>query len=126
MAAGGRLWTTCVRMDMVEVNRKAKFGIGQVVRHRLFPFRGVIFDIDPTFNNTEEWWLSIPEHVRPRRDQPFYHLLAENAETTYVAYVSEQNLLPDEKNGPVQHPDVEKFFAEFRDGRYQPRSIRPN
>ena len=111
---------------MVDVNRKAKFGIGQVVRHRLFPFRGVIFDIDPTFNNTEEWWMSIPEHVRPRKDQPFYHLLAENAETTYVAYVSEQNLLPDETNGPVHHPDVEKFFAEFRDGRYQPKSIRAN
>ena len=75
--------------------RKAKFAIGQVVKHRLYPFRGVIFDVDPVFANTEEWLASIPENARPRRDQPFYHLLAENAQTTYVAYVSEQNLLPD-------------------------------
>ena len=54
----------------------AKFTIGQVVRHRLFPFRGVIFDVDPVFNNTEDWWLAIPENIRPRKDQPFYHLLA--------------------------------------------------
>ena len=76
--------------------RTAKFQIGQIVRHRIFSFRGVIFDIDPEFNNTEEWWLSIPEDVRPHKDQPFYHLLAENSESEYVAYVSEQNLLPDE------------------------------
>ncbi len=75
--------------------KKAKFQIGDVVRHRHYPFRGVIFDVDPSFANTEEWWLSIPEHVRPRKDQPFYHLLAENAEASYIAYVSEQNLLPD-------------------------------
>jgi len=73
--------------------RTAKFAIGQVVKHRIYPFRGVIFDVDPVFANTEEWLASIPEEVRPRRDQPFYHLLAENAQTTYVAYVSEQNLL---------------------------------
>ena len=76
--------------------RTAKFQIGQIVRHRIFSFRGVMFDIDPEFNNTEEWWLSIPEEVRPHKDQPFYHLLAENSESEYVAYVSEQNLLPDE------------------------------
>ncbi|MEM9633888.1 MAG: heat shock protein HspQ, partial [Pseudomonadota bacterium] len=75
--------------------RTAKFRIGQVVRHRIYPFRGVIFDVDPTFSNTEEWWNAIPEDVRPLRDQPFYHLLAENEETEYVAYVSEQNLEPD-------------------------------
>src|SRR5262249_11225663 len=80
--------------------RTAKFQIGQVVRHRIHPFRGVIFDVDPVFANTEEWWLSIPEAMRPRKDQPFYHLLAENAETSYVAYVSEQNLLPDETGEP--------------------------
>ena len=75
--------------------RVAKFGIGAVVRHRIYPFRGIVFDVDPVFDNTEEWWLAIPEEVRPRKDQPFYHLLAENAETEYVAYVSEQNLLAD-------------------------------
>ena len=56
----------------------AKFALGQVVRHRVHPFRGVIFDVDPTFNNTDEWWESIPEENRPHKDQPFYHLLAEN------------------------------------------------
>ena len=86
--------------------RNAKFKIGQVVKHRLYPFRGVIFDIDPVFNNTEEWWQAIPAEIRPRKDQPFYHLFAENSETEYVAYVSEQNLLPDTSGTPIRHPDV--------------------
>ena len=70
--------------------RAAKYKIGQVLRHRIFPFRGVVFDIDPVFNNTEEWYQSIPAEVRPHKDQPFYHLFAENSETEYIAYVSEQ------------------------------------
>ena len=96
----------------------ATFGIGDVVRHRLFPFRGVIFDVDPEFANTEEWYQSIPEHVRPRKDQPFYHLFAENAKTEYIAYVSEQNLLRDESGRPVGHPQVGDYFSEMKDGRY--------
>jgi len=111
---------------MVSVNRNAKYRIGQVVRHRIFPFRGVIFDVDPTFNNTEEWWLSIPEDVRPRKDQPFYHLLAENEQTTYIAYVSEQNLLPDETGKPVRHPDVSEHFGALKDGCYVPKPSRAN
>jgi len=103
---------------MVSINRNAKFSIGQVVRHRLFPFRGVIFDVDPTFNNTEEWWLSIPEDVRPQKDQPFYHLLAENSETTYEAYVSEQNLLEDNSGEPVRHPQISEFFSELSGAMY--------
>jgi heat shock protein HspQ len=95
--------------------RSAKFQIGQVVRHRLFPFRGVIFDIDPVFNNTEEWYESIPAEIRPHKDQPFYHLFAENDQTEYVAYVSEQNLLPDESGEPVRHPQVAEVF--IRDGK---------
>ncbi len=91
----------------------AKFQIGQIVKHRIYPFRGVIFDVDPIFNNTEEWWNSIPEHVRPRRDQPFYHLLAENEETEYVAYVSEQNLLVDVTGTPVRHPQVVEYFKGY-------------
>jgi len=101
--------------------RTAKFSIGQVVRHRLFPFRGVIFDIDPQFNNTEEWYQAIPAEVRPSKDQPFYHLLAENEETEYVAYVSEQNLLEDESGEPVRHPQLSEFFIQTADGRYTPR-----
>jgi heat shock protein HspQ len=94
----------------------AKFGIGQIVRHRVFPFRGVIFDVDPQFANTEAWWEAIPEAIRPRKDQPFYHLLAENDENHYTAYVSEQNLLPDNSGEPVEHPSVEEMFRDF-DGR---------
>ena len=101
--------------------RTAKFAIGQVVKHRLYPFRGVIFDVDPVFANTEEWLASIPEEVRPRRDQPFYHLLAENAQTTYVAYVSEQNLLADDTGKPVSHPQVPHFFKELKRGQYVSR-----
>ena len=101
--------------------RRAKFHVGQVVRHRVYPFRGIIFDIDPVFDNTEEWWQSIPAEVRPKKDQPFYHLLAENAQTTYVAYVSEQNLLPDETGKPVSHPQVPQFFKELKRGQYVSR-----
>ncbi|MDE2355310.1 MAG: heat shock protein HspQ [Alphaproteobacteria bacterium] len=103
------------------VLRLAKFGLGQVVKHRVFPFRGVIFDVDPVFANTEEWWQSIPEEVRPHKDQPFYHLLAENDQSTYVAYVSEQNLVLDESEEPVTHPQTALLFSEFREGRYQMR-----
>ncbi|HZP20238.1 MAG TPA: heat shock protein HspQ [Bauldia sp.] len=103
------------------MQKQAKFGIGHVVRHRFFPFRGVIFDVDPVFANTEEWWLAIPEEIRPKKDQPFYHLLAENADSEYIAYVSEQNLLPDESNEPLRHPKIPEFFDE-RDGAvYVPR-----
>ncbi|HTV71345.1 MAG TPA: heat shock protein HspQ [Rhizobiaceae bacterium] len=102
--------------------RNAKFKIGQVVRHRLFPFRGVIFDVDPVFANTEAWYQAIPAEVRPRKDQPFYHLLAENAETEYVAYVSEQNLLEDESGEPVRHPQLGEMFVKTPDGTYEPKA----
>lgn len=98
---------------------QAKFAIGQVVRHRRFPFRGVIYDVDPIFANTEEWWLAIPEEVRPRKDQPYYHLYAENAETEYVAYVSEQNLLPDDSGDPLRHPQIKDTFDRLEDGSLQ-------
>ncbi|HET7193066.1 MAG TPA: heat shock protein HspQ [Pseudolabrys sp.] len=105
----------------MEKVRNAKFKIGQVVKHRVHPFRGVIFDIDPVFNNTDEWWQSIPAEIRPRKDQPFYHLFAENAETEYIAYVSEQNLLPDTSGKPIRHPDVADVFVRDDDGAYRPR-----
>ncbi len=99
--------------------RSAKYAVGDVVRHRYFPFRGIVYDIDPIFNNTEEWWLAIPVEMRPRKDQPYYHLLAENAETTYIAYVSEQNLLADKTGLPVKHPRVRELFARDSDGTYK-------
>lgn len=103
--------------------RYAKYNIGQVVRHRTFPFRGVIFDVDPEYANTEEWWNSIPAEVRPAKDQPFYHLYAENAESAYVAYVSEQNLLPDEDGGPVRHPSVIEDFVSEAGGIYRLKAL---
>lgn len=98
---------------------KTRFGIGQVVRHRKHPFRGVIFDIDAEFNNTEEWWQSIPEEQRPARNQPFYHLFAENDTTYYTAYVSEQNLLLDESGDPVDHPEVTALFGALKGSNYE-------
>ena len=107
-------------------SRTAKFRIGDVVRHRVYPFRGVIFDVDPVFSNSDEWWLAIPEHLRPSKDQPFYHLFAENAETEYVAYVSEQNLLPDNSGMPVRHPQVSEVFERDDAGGYRRRDPRMN
>ena len=99
--------------------REAKFGIGQAVRHRKYPFRGVVYDVDPEFANTEEWWQSIPADVRPRKNQPFYHLYAENAESEYTAYVSEQNLLPDETGEPFRHPQIAAMFEPAGSGAYR-------
>ena len=100
----------------------ARFSIGDVVRHRLFDFRGVIFDVDPVFANSDEWYDSIPAAIRPEKDQPFYHLLAENAESSYVAYVSQQNLMVDDSDEPVDHPAIPGLFTGFTDGRYQLRA----
>jgi heat shock protein HspQ len=112
-------------MDGMSKTRIAKYNIGEIVRHRVFPFRGVVFDIDPTFSNTEEWYQGIPEEIRPHKDQPFYHLFAENEETAYIAYVSEQNLLPDTSGEPVRHPDVKEAF-EFDGKGYRPRASQLN
>lgn len=97
----------------------AKFSIGQVVKHRLFDFRGLIFDVDPEFSNSEQWYLSIPEEIRPRRDQPFYHLYAENDQTEYIAYVSEQNLLPDDNKQALRHPEINERFERDNNGLYR-------
>ena len=100
---------------------RSRFGIGEVVRHRLFGFRGVVFDVDPVFANSEEWYQAIPEDMRPPREQPFYHLLAENDESSYVAYVSQGNLISDSEGGPVDRPSVPELFEQFKDGRYRMR-----
>jgi heat shock protein HspQ len=112
-------------LNTERVRRDAKFSVGQIVRHRLFPFRGVIFDVDPVFNNTEEWYQAIPADRRPSKDQPFYHLLAQNAQGgPYEAYVSEQNLVPDAENGPVQHPMIETMFETLAGDHYVLRANR--
>jgi heat shock protein HspQ len=102
--------------------RCAKFMIGQVVRHRLFEFRGIIFDVDPIFANSDEWWDAIPESVRPAKDQPYYHLLAVRGEETYVAYASESNLSNDDTGEPLTHPEAGLIFERFENGRYMPKS----
>lgn len=99
--------------------QRAKYNLGQVVRHRKHPFRGVVFDVDPEFANTDEWYESIPEEARPAKEQPFYHLLAENEQSFYVAYVSEQNLVADYSGEPVDHPDIPDLFGAFVDGSYE-------
>jgi heat shock protein HspQ len=101
--------------------RQAKYRIGEVVRHRVYPFRGIVFDVDPIFSNTDEWYDAIPAEVRPAKDQPFYHLLAENAETEYIAYVSEQNLIADTSGEPLRHPEIDERFAADDSGRYRAR-----
>ena len=103
---------------------RAHFSIGDIVRHRIFEFRGVIFDVDPVFANSEEWYQAIPEEIRPPKDQPYYHLLAENADSSYVAYVSQQNLLPDDDGEPIDHPAISGIFEGFADGRYRLRRER--
>ena len=100
---------------------KARFAIGDIVKHRHYDFRGVVFDIDPVFANSDEWYDSIPAEVRPRREQPFYHLLAENEDESYLAYVSQQNLMRDAEGGPVDHPSLAKMFEDFAEGRYRLR-----
>ena len=100
----------------------ARFGIGEIVRHRMFDFRGVIFDVDPIFANSDEWYDAIPEDIRPKKDQPFYHLLAENMESSYIAYVSQQNLVADDTDEPVDHPAIRGLFTDYADGRY---TLRP-
>ena len=99
-------------------DKSAKYGIGSIVRHRVYPFRGVVVDVDPEFDNTDEWYEAIPAEVRPDKEQPFYHLLAENSDSYYSAYVSQQNLLPDAENGPVSHPDVDDMFDGLDGERY--------
>lgn len=113
-------WTwCCYDVRLMENHKRAKYQLGQVVKHRIYSFRGVIFDVDPTFSNTEDWWLSIPEEIRPTKDQPYYHLLAENEDTEYIAYVSEQNLIPDNSGDPVRHPQVSELFGDLDGDIYQ-------
>lgn len=115
-----------VRQYNAIATRMAKFQIGQVVQHKAFPFRGVIFDVDPQFQNSDEWYDSIPEEVRPDKDQPFYHLFAENGRTHYIAYVSEQNLVEDTSQQPVDHPDIPELFTLQENGSYTLKKLAAN
>jgi len=105
------------------MHREAKFRIGQIVRHRVFPFRGLVYDVDPVFDNSDEWYEAIPRSMRPSKDQPFYHLYAQNESTTYEAYVSEQNLLVDDSDEPLRHPGVKRDFVEDERGGFRPKRL---
>lgn len=106
------------------MDKVAKFSIGEVVRHRVYPFRGVIFDVDPVFSNTDQWYEAIPIEIRPRKDQPFYHLYAQNAQTVYEAYVSEQNLLIDSSDELLRHPAIAAEFVRAESGEYLPINLQ--
>ena len=111
-----------ISSEDIKVHKEPLFNIGDIVKHRIYPFRGVIIDVDPEFSNTEEWYQSIPAEIRPSRNQPYYHLMAENTETFYTAYVSQQNLVKDGENGPLEHPDLEEMFSGIDKGKYQLRN----
>ena len=108
--------------NKIKVHKDPLFNIGDIVKHRIYPFRGVIVDVDPEFSNTEEWYQSIPAEIRPSRNQPYYHLMAENTETFYTAYVSQQNLVDDGENGPLEHPDLDEIFSGMKKGKYHLRN----
>ena len=110
----------------VKVIREPLFNIGDIVKHKIYPFRGVIVDVDPEFSNTEDWYQSIPAEIRPSKEQPYYHLMAENTETFYSAYVSQQNLINDGDNGPVDHPDLEQMFTGINKGKYHLKTLVKN
>ena len=110
----------------VKVIREPLFNIGDIVKHKIYPFRGVIVDVDPEFSNTEDWYQSIPAEIRPSKEQPYYHLMAENTDTFYSAYVSQQNLINDGKNGPVDHPDLDQIFNGIHKGKYLLKSFVRN
>ena len=111
-----------INSSKIKIQKDPLFNIGDIVKHRIYPFRGVIVDVDPEFSNTEEWYQSIPAEIRPSRDQPYYHLMAENTETFYTAYVSQQNLVDDGENGPLEHPDLDEIFSGMEKGKYHLRN----
>ena len=113
-----KITTKSKTLNNIKVSKIPLFNIGDIVKHRVYPFRGVIIDVDPEFSNTEEWYQSIPAEIRPTRKQPYYHLMAENTETFYTAYVSQQNLVGDGENGPLEHPDLEEIFNGIDEGKY--------
>ena len=110
----------------IKVVKEPLFNIGDIVKHKIYPFRGVIVDVDPEFSNTEDWYQSIPAEIRPSKEQPYYHLMAENTETFYSAYVSQQNLINDGSNGPVDHPDLDQIFSGIQKGKYLLKNLVTN
>ena len=96
----------------------AEFRIGQVIRHLRFDYIGVIFDIDPSFAGTEEWYEKVARS-RPPKDKPWYHVLVDGAEHT--TYVAERHLAPAEPPRPIAHALVDHLFGSFDGEGYRPR-----
>ena len=97
---------------------QAKFAVGQLVHHRLFDYRGVIFDVDPVFSGSDEWYEQVARS-RPPKDRPWYHVLVHGA--GHETYVAERNLEPDSTEEPIEHPELSDYFGDFRNGAYVPR-----
>ncbi len=102
---------------------RAKFAIGELVEHRLFDYRGVIFDVDPSFQLTDEWY-EVVARSRPPKDKPWYHVMVHDA--VHATYVAEQNLAHDSSADPISHPMLEHFFTGFENGRYVATGRRTN
>jgi heat shock protein HspQ len=100
------------------MHKQAKFHIGQLVHHLRFDYRGVIVDVDPIFRGDDEWYDQVALS-RPPKDQPWYHVLVDNAE--HMTYVAERHLEPDPSGGPIHHPDLERYLGPFAEGSYRSR-----
>lgn len=92
-----------------------KYSIGELVHHRMFDYRGVIVDVDPVFQGTEEWYQAVAKS-RPPKDKPWYHVLVDGSNQS--TYVAERNLELDSETAPINHPMVEHFFSGFENGKY--------
>ncbi|NQZ97722.1 MAG: heat shock protein HspQ [Myxococcales bacterium] len=97
-------------------DERAKFHVGQLVHHRLFGYRGVVFDADPVFMGSDEWYEQVARS-RPSKEAPWYHVLVHDAQHT--TYVAERNLEPDDRDEPIRHPLLDQLFDQFEDGRYR-------
>jgi len=101
---------------------KSKYSVGDLIQHQLFDYRGVVVDVDPTFQSTEEWYEAVARS-RPPKDQPWYYVLVHGA--AHTTYVAERNLKPDSSAEPINHPMLSHFFKKFEGGRYV-RETRAN
>ena len=102
--------------------RKAKFAFGQVVRHRFYPFRGVVFDIDPVFNNSEDWWLAIPAEIRPSRISRTIICSPRTPRPSTSPMSRSRTCSPDDSGQPLRHPAARRFLRRGR-GRALPRRV---
>lgn len=100
------------------MSARAEFSIGQIVHHNKFDYRGVIVDVDPCFQGTDEWY-ELVARSRPPKDKPWYHVLVDNA--VHMTYVAERHLEPAKDNAPISHPALEAYFDDFQDGVYRIR-----